>query len=268
MRCCGSAERYAPARSLRIPVERSRLRLGVVADVYAFNLRSLAWSVVAASGAAPPARSFPNVATMKGRHYVYGGITTAAYLYNGGDPDVYELDLAASQWTRYPARPIAPVRVLSAFAAHEPSLRLFLFGGATSLTSLTQDFNVGLHDDLFQFSLATREWTRLNATGSQPLKRLAGLGILAHGLRENVSQLRDQAPWLSFCFHAVGKNSSIFICCVSFDPREDHILFCSFFVSSFSTSMGCSANLIYLFGGINPVGIAARCACKMHGPHT
>lgn len=128
------------------------------------------WTRLVTVGPAPSERSTPAVAAIGRRIYVFGGsrddvVTGDVAIYN----DLHRFDTVQRRWTVLnPAGPLPPPRVFAASAAHRPSRRMLVFGGAF-FGPFFSDFSA--YDDLWAYDVAGNVWTELQPINSGPSGR-------------------------------------------------------------------------------------------------
>src|SRR5262245_18905674 len=128
------------------------------------------WTRVETSGAAPSEQSTPAVAAIGRWVYVFGGARDDVV---NGDVAIYDdlhrFDTVEKRWALLePAGPVPPARVFAASAAHAPTRRMLVFGGA-SFGPFFSDFTA--HGDQWAYDVDANAWTELHAVNPGPSAR-------------------------------------------------------------------------------------------------
>lgn len=125
------------------------------------------WRRLATVGAGPSERSAPAVAAVDRYVYVFGGVhDDLAGGVNTFLDDVHRLDTVGRRWQELTTRNAPPpARAFAATAAHQPSFRIFVFGGST-FSADGSEFSA--FDDLWAFETYARAWRRLTPANEGP----------------------------------------------------------------------------------------------------
>ena len=158
----GHALAYAPGTSRAILFGGSHLdtKLG---DTWAFDPTTDAWTELHPGAVAPSARSYPEM--------VYDSASSQMILFGGDDAsgsrnDTWTFDPATVAWTELSPTGIAPPSRFGHAMVYDPGSRqVLLFGGVNSSTT-------GLLNDLWAYDPTDNTWTRLEPSGTPPVKRM------------------------------------------------------------------------------------------------
>lgn len=125
------------------------------------------WHRLATVGTGPSERSAPAVAGVGSHVYVFGGVhDDLPSGVNTFFDDLYRLDTRSGRWqAMVPRNAPPPARAFAASTPHQPSERMFLFGGAT-FSGDGADFRA--FGDLWSFDTRRRGWQQLAPANAGP----------------------------------------------------------------------------------------------------
>ena len=139
-------------------------------DVWSFDFAAETWQSVAASGAAPPARSNTAIVvdTAGNQLVAFGGNTDTTGLAYTPLDDTWVMDLSSGAWRALAPSTKPPARLFHAMAIDPASRVVYVMGGAdaNALTSPT------FFRDVWALDLAKESWSQVDTAGDQQRGRI------------------------------------------------------------------------------------------------